>query len=129
MPVSYGTQAITVQSLGRLAHQGSRSSLKLQETHVFFRVFEDSAAIIVLGTNTDMLTHRRIGDSMSYRRLCCGILSNTCCAPNVCAVSILSKIYQPLPVQEFTQLTSERNMVSSGVYFTGDGEKLFVASV
>lgn len=122
-------KAITVQSLGRLAHQGSRSP-KLQETHVFFfRVFEDSAAITVVGTNTDMLAHRWIGDSMSYRRLCCGILSNTCSAPNVCAVSILSKAYQPLPVRELTQLTTERNMVSSGVYFTGDGEKLFVASV
>lgn len=129
MPISYGTQAITVQSLGRFAHQGSKSSTKLQETRVFSRVFEDSAAITVLGTNIDVPAHRRIGDSMSYRTRCCGILNNTCCAPNVCAASILSKAYQPLPVWDFILLTTERNMVSSGIYFTGDGEKLFVASV
>lgn len=60
MPISYGTQAITVQSLGRLTHQGSKSSPKLQETHVFFRVFEDSVAITVHGTNTDVPAHRRL---------------------------------------------------------------------
>lgn len=60
MPISYGTQAITVQSLGRLAHQGSKSSSKLQETHVFSRVFEDSVAITVHGTNTDVPAHRRL---------------------------------------------------------------------
>lgn len=59
MPASDATQAINVQSLGRLAHQGSRSPPKLQETQVFLRVFEVSAAITVLGTNTELLVQRQ----------------------------------------------------------------------
>lgn len=61
MPVSDGSQAINVQSLNRLAHQGSRSSPKLQETLVLFSVFDDSAAITVLGTYTELLAYRGIG--------------------------------------------------------------------
>lgn len=59
MPPSDGTQAINVQSRGRLAHQGSQSPPKLQETQAFLRVFEVSAAITVLGTNTELLVRRR----------------------------------------------------------------------
>lgn len=59
MPVIDGTQAINVQSLGRLVHQGSRSSPKLQKTQVFFHGSVDSEAITVPGTNTELQAHRR----------------------------------------------------------------------
>lgn len=129
MPISYGTQAITVQSLGRLAHQGSKSSPKLQETHVFSRVFEDSVAITVLGTNTDVPAHRRLETACPTGRYVVVYLA-ILAVPHMSVLppSFLKLISHYL-CGIFILLTTERNMVSSGVYFTGDGEKLFVASV